>query len=270
MLAVNLCIVKGGVESSIASSSTSFPRVVLVVGRGGRHFAVEHDANHRRPCVDFAPCSAVLIVATTRTGARRARQYKAVATGETQTMTATQLHIGDRVGIKDGADFLHWSRFGVITGIADDREASGGSAVTFDVREDGEPAAVHMVSSLLVGLGQPGQEGAPGAWSAQAFPTDGDRPGAMMYFENTADVLEFVVEFVDLRLDEKLKVQGPAWTEEERTRLLDAGVEVGHDGDAGSCPVSLVDELAKLADLRRQGLLSETEFQAAKTRLLSS
>jgi hypothetical protein len=185
-------------------------------------------------------------------------------------MVATQLHVGDRVGIKDGADFLHWSRFGVIAGIADDREARDGSAMTFDVREDGEPEAVHMVSHLLVGLGQPGEQGGPGAWSAQAFPINGDRPGLMMYFENTADLLEFVVEFADQRLDEKLKVHGPAWTDEERTRLLDAGVEVGRDGDAGSCPASLVDELAKLADLRRQGLLSETEFQAAKARLLSS
>jgi hypothetical protein len=185
-------------------------------------------------------------------------------------MVATQLHVGDRVGIKDGADFLHWSRFGVIAGIADNRETRDGSAMTFEVREDGAPEAVHMVSHLLVGLGQPGEQGGPGAWSAQAFPINGDRPGLMMYFENTADLLEFVVEFADQRLDEKLKVHGPAWTDEERTRLLDAGVEVGHDGDAGSCPASLVDELAKLADLRRQGLLSETEFQAAKARLLSS
>jgi hypothetical protein len=184
-------------------------------------------------------------------------------------MVATQLHIGERVGIRDGADFLHWSRFGVIAGIADPRETSDGSAMTFDVLEDGEPAAVHMVSSLLVGLGQPGEQNGPGAWTAQAFPTNGDRPGLVMYFENAADVLEFVVEFSDLRLDEKLKVHGPVWTVEERTRLLDAGVEASHDGES-SCPASLVDELAKLANLRRQGSLSETEFQAAKARLLAS
>jgi hypothetical protein len=185
-------------------------------------------------------------------------------------MSATQLHIGERVGIKDSADFPHWSRFGVITGIADVRETRDGSPMTFDVLEDGEPDSVHMVSHLLVGLGQAGELGGPGGWTAQAFPTDGDRPGPMMYFENAADVLEFVVEFVDRGLDEKLKVHGPAWTEEERTRLLDAGVEPSHDGDASACPVSLVDELAKLANLRRQGSLTETEFQAAKTRLLSS
>jgi Short C-terminal domain len=184
-------------------------------------------------------------------------------------MTATELHIGERVGIKDGADFLHWSRFGAIAGIADGRETRDGSATTFDVLEDGQPEAVHMVSSLLVGLGQPGEENGQGPWTAQAFPTNGDRPGLVMYFENAADLLEFVVEFADLRLDEKLKVHGPAWTAEERKRLLDAGVEVGHDGDA-KCPASLVDELAKLANLRRQGSLSESEFQAAKARLLST
>jgi len=184
-------------------------------------------------------------------------------------MTATQLHVGERVGIKDGADFLHWSRFGAITDVADNREASDGSAMTFDVLEDGQADVVHMVSSLLVGLGQPGEQNGPGAWTAQAFPTNGDRPGLVMHFENAADLLEFVVEFADLRLDEKLKVHGPAWTAEERARLVDAGVEFGHNG-ANECPASLVDELAKLANLRRQDSLSETEFQAAKARLLST
>ena len=182
-------------------------------------------------------------------------------------MTAPQLHIGERVGIKDGADFLHWSRFGVITGVADDRD---GNAMKFDVLEDGEPEAVHMASSLLVGLGQPGEQNGPGAWTAQAFPTNGDRPGLVMYFENAADVVEFAAQFSALKLDEQLKVHGPAWTAEERNRLLDAGVEAGHDGDAGTCPASLVDELAKLANLRRQGSLSEPEFQAAKARLLAN
>ncbi|MEJ0048303.1 MAG: hypothetical protein WDN04_20890 [Rhodospirillales bacterium] len=141
-------------------------------------------------------------------------------------MRVTALQVGDRVGIKDSADFLHWSRFGAITGIAGDPSAANGSAMRFEVLEDGETYPVPMAPGLLVKLAPRGEQGAPGDWIAQSFPTDGDQPGPKMYFENPADVLAFVVEFADLKLDEKLKVHGPAWTEQERTRLRDAGVEL--------------------------------------------
>ncbi|HTZ69839.1 MAG TPA: SHOCT domain-containing protein [Acetobacteraceae bacterium] len=183
-------------------------------------------------------------------------------------MMPAQLHIGERVGIKDGAGFHHWSRFGVITGIADGSAASDGRTTTFTVLEDGERDAYNMASTLLVGLGLPGEQSTLGAWSAQAFPTDGDPPGPVMHFANATDVLKFVVEFADGKLDEKLQVYGPAWTDEERTRLLDAGIVPRHNLDE-NCPVTLADELAKLATLQRQGSLSEAEFQAAKARLLS-
>jgi len=140
-------------------------------------------------------------------------------------MPSNEIHSGDRVGIRDGADFLHWSRTGSIIGIADYHEASDGSPQSLTVLEDGRTEAFAAPADLLVPLGPPDAEHGPGAWTAQAYPDDGDPPGQLMYFADGSDLLAFVVQFSDVLKDEKLHVHAPAWaTDAQSLRLRAAGV----------------------------------------------
>jgi hypothetical protein len=132
-------------------------------------------------------------------------------------MTASEPSIGDRVGIKDSADFAHWSARGSVVGVAE-----GG----FSVVADGEAEAVTVPRSLLVSLGPPGSEASLGEWVAQAFPLNGDPPGVPMYFANGADVLAFVRQFRAAEIDETIKVRPPASaTDAERQAVRTAGAQ---------------------------------------------
>lgn len=129
-------------------------------------------------------------------------------------MAMADLRAGDRVGIKDSAEFTHWSRRGWIAEITDGPD---GGPVSCSVTPDGELDAVPMLPELLVKLGS-------GEWTAQAYPINGDAPGIPMYFANGADVLAFVRQFQSLQLDETLKVHAPAVaTDAERMAVKHAG-----------------------------------------------
>jgi hypothetical protein len=55
----------------------------------------------------------------------------------------------------------------------------------------------------------------------------------------------------------------------ERLRAaVEDALAVRHNGQQSGAPASVADELAKLAGLLQQGLLTRHEFEAAKTRLL--
>ena len=129
-------------------------------------------------------------------------------------METPDFKAGDRVGVKDSPDFNHWSRRGVITGLADLGE--------FTVKLDDEDATVPVLRELLVPLGASGAD----EWFAQAFPINGDAPGMKMYFASGADILQFVYQFRALQLDEVIKVHTPAnATEAERAALRKTEVQ---------------------------------------------
>jgi hypothetical protein len=129
-------------------------------------------------------------------------------------MATPDFKVGDRVGVKDSADFNHWSRRGVIAGPADDG--------AFAVKLDGEDAPVPVLHELLVPLGAAGAD----EWFAQAFPDNGDAPGMKMYFASGAELMQFVYQFRALQLDEAIKVHTPTGaTDAERAALRGAGVQ---------------------------------------------
>jgi hypothetical protein len=131
------------------------------------------------------------------------------------------LQAGDRVGIMDEADYRHWSRFGAVTG-----GAVGGA---YPVQEDGHAMPVPVPVEKLVKLGPADENGAPGEWSVQVFPVDGERPGLPMYFRNSSDVRDFVRLFFGANLsDEKLHVRAPSSASaEDRAALKNAaGVDL--------------------------------------------
>jgi hypothetical protein len=129
-------------------------------------------------------------------------------------MTTPDFKAGDRVGVKDSADFNHWSRRGVITGLADFGE--------FSVKLDDADATVPVLRELLVPIGAAGAD----EWFAQAFPVNGDAPGMKMYFASGTEILHFVYQFRALQLDEVIKIHTPAnATDAERAALREAGVQ---------------------------------------------
>lgn len=71
--------------------------------------------------------------------------------------------------------------------------------------------------------------------------------------------------FTDVRKPSAVQNEIYRQIEDNENRKFDR-VGQGHGG--GSGPVSVADELAKLDDLRRNGVLSEDEFAAQKARLL--
>jgi hypothetical protein len=135
-------------------------------------------------------------------------------------ITAIPLQAGDRVGIKDAADFLHWSRFGHVQ-----PGALGGEAPAVSVLEDGFAEPVPVRPELLVRLGATGESD---AWYAQAFPVDGEAPGLKMYFANALDVVQFVREFQAASLsDERLQVHpGAAATPDQIAQLQAQGIQL--------------------------------------------
>ena len=130
----------------------------------------------------------------------------------------TELQPGDRVGIKDAPDFLHWSFFGTVQAGSFDGEG-------VLVLADGAAEARPMLPGVLVKLGPDGEAN---AWNAQCFPVDGDAPGPVMYFANHQDAMEFVSEFTRESLsDEKLHVHpGAAATPAELAILRDESVVI--------------------------------------------
>jgi hypothetical protein len=61
--------------------------------------------------------------------------------------------------------------------------------------------------------------------------------------------------------------QQPAF--EELRKAIDAAVSARHAPQAAAAPVSVADELAKLAQLMQQGVISQPEFEQQKARLLA-
>lgn len=62
---------------------------------------------------------------------------------------------------------------------------------------------------------------------------------------------------------------GEGWLPEGKTRSTDtAGEGSVPEREASPAPVSIADEIEKLADLHSRGILTDAEFEAAKTRLL--
>ncbi len=127
----------------------------------------------------------------------------------------------------DEADFRHWSRMGVITGGPDMIPQPNGASVIYAVLEDDRPNTIPVPVEKLVKLAPPAA-GGPSEWSAQCFPTNGDRPGLPMFFRNVDDLLIFIRQFSAAGLtDEKLRVRAsPSATEDEKRRVRSAGVEV--------------------------------------------
>jgi hypothetical protein len=138
----------------------------------------------------------------------------------------TELQPGDRVGIKDAPEFLHWSFFGTVqAGMvqAGTFQAGTGDGAAVLVLADGAAEARPMLPGVLVKLGPDGEQN---AWNAQCFPVGGDAPGPIMYFANHADAMEFVSEFGREKLsDERLHVHpGSAATPAELAVLKDESV----------------------------------------------
>ena len=114
------------------------------------------------------------------------------------------LAVGDRVGVKDSPDFPHWSNEGAVAAIP----ASGaGPMNSVEVRLD-SGTIVPVLCDVLVRIGGPGA--AESGWAAQAWPTNGDAPGPIMYFASGRDLLAFVRQFQDQKLDETIRVRVPA------------------------------------------------------------
>jgi hypothetical protein len=129
-------------------------------------------------------------------------------------MITPDFNIGDRVGVKDSADFNHWSRQGVIAGPADAGE--------YSVKLDDEDAPVPVLRELLVPLAGVGGD----EWFAQVFPINGDAPGMKMYFASGAEVVRFMYQFRALELDETIKVHiPPGATDADRAALHEAGAQ---------------------------------------------
>jgi hypothetical protein len=128
---------------------------------------------------------------------------------------------GDHVGIKDSPEFTHWSRRGVVAGVA---HGVDGDPNRVNVVPDGAHDAVPMLQDVLVKLSSSGTQANSDEWYAQAFPVNGDAPGPKMYFASARDLQIFAAQFTGLSLDETLKVHAPAWASDaERDMVRAAG-----------------------------------------------
>jgi hypothetical protein len=128
---------------------------------------------------------------------------------------------GDHVGIKDSPEFNHWSRRGVVVGMAEGPDGDPAfAAARVNVVPEGAHDAVPMLQNVLVKLSSSGTQENSDEWYAQAFPTNGDAPGPKMYFSSARDVQTFAAQFSGLGLDETLKVHAPGWASDAEREMV--------------------------------------------------